>query len=129
MKKWLSEEWFDMVVELAKSQPNRPGATANMQYVITDCPDGKEIHYYWKVQDGKLLDAKLGDLSDAEFTMTMSYSDHMKMAKSELDPNAAFLQGRIKVTGNMAKLMGLLPITSSEEYKQLIKDIAEQTEF
>jgi putative sterol carrier protein len=129
MAKWLSPEWFEIVLDMAKSQPERPGATAKMQYVITDAPEGGEIHYYWIVENGKLLEAKLGDLPDAEFTMTMSYSDHMKMAKSELDPNTAFLQGRIKVTGNMAKLMGLLPITNSPEYKQLMKDIEAKTEF
>jgi hypothetical protein len=35
----------------------------------------------------------------------------------------------VKVTGNMAKLMSLLPITNSPEYKALQTQILETTEF
>jgi putative sterol carrier protein len=53
----------------------------------------------------------------------------VKIQKGELDPNAAFMQGRMKVTGNMAKLMALLPITNSPEYKELQERIREVTEY
>jgi putative sterol carrier protein len=129
MPKWLTQEWLDMTVEMAKNQPVRPGATARLQYVITNAPDGGEIHYYWVVEDGILKEAKLGDLEGAEITLTMTYEDHLSIAKSLLDPNTAFIQGRIKVTGNMPKLMSLLPITNSPEYKQLMKEIESKTEF
>ncbi len=129
MSKWLTQEWMDETREMAASQPERPGATAKMQYVITNTPDGNDIHYYWVLENGKLLDAKLGDLPDAEVTMTMTMDDHKSVQKGDLDANTAFMQGRIKVTGNMAKLMGLLPITNSPDYKQLQADITAITEF
>jgi putative sterol carrier protein len=53
----------------------------------------------------------------------------MRIQKGELDANAAFMQGRVKVTGNMAKLMAMLPITNSAEYKQLQVETLEITEF
>jgi putative sterol carrier protein len=53
----------------------------------------------------------------------------MRIQKGELDANAAFMQGRVKVTGNMAKLMSLLPITNSPEYKALQVQVLELTEF
>ncbi|NNN21948.1 MAG: hypothetical protein HKL80_08115 [Acidimicrobiales bacterium] len=129
MSKWLTQEWMDESKEMASSQPERPGATAKMQYVITDTPDGNDVHYYWVLENGKLLEAKLGDLPDAEVTMTMTMDDHRSVQKGDLDANTAFMQGRIKVTGNMAKLMGLLPITNSPDYKQLQADITAITEF
>jgi putative sterol carrier protein len=49
--------------------------------------------------------------------------------KGELDPNAGFMQGRMKVTGNMGKLMQLMPLTMSPEYKQLQEQVREITEF
>ena len=61
----------------------------------------------------------------------MSYDDAVKMQKGELDPNAAFMQGRIKVVpgSNMGKLMSLLPLTQSPEYKQIQSNINDITEY
>ncbi len=128
MSKWLSQEWLDETKKMAESQPERPGASATMQYVVTGGPDG-DIHYYWVLDNGKLKESKLGDHSDPEVTLTQTYDDAMKIQKGELDANAAFMQGRVKVTGNMAKLMSLLPLTNAPEYKQLQAEIAAVTEY
>ena len=104
MAKWLTQEWLDEGKKLAEGQPERPGASARLQYVITGGPDG-DIRYYWVLENGKLLESRLGELADAEVTLTQSYEDAMRIQKNELDANAAFMQGRVKVTGNMAKLM------------------------
>ena len=128
MPKYLSQEWLDQGQKLAESQPERPGASARMQYVVTGAPEG-DIHYYWVLENGKLIESKLGDLPDAEVTLTQTYDDSVKVQKGELDANAAFMQGRVKVTGNMAKLMSLLPLTNAPEYKQLQDQIREITEY
>lgn len=128
MAKFLSSEWIAQGKVLSETQPARPGATARMQYVVTGAPGG-DVSYYWVLEDGKLLEADLGELPDAEVTLTQSYEDAVRIQKGELDANAAFMQGRIKVTGNMAKLMSLLPITNSAEYKQLQTEILAKTEF
>jgi putative sterol carrier protein len=128
MSKWLSQEWLDETKKMAESQPERPGASARMQYVVTGGPDG-DIKYYWVLENGKLQESQLGELPDAEVTLTQTYEDAMKVQKGELDANAAFMQGRVKVTGNMAKLMSLLPLTNAPEYKQLQEQIQGITEF
>ena len=128
MAKFLTQEWHDETRKLAEGQPERPGASARMQYVVTGGPDG-DVKYYWVLENGKLLESSLGDLEDAEITLTQSYEDAVAIQKGELDANAAFMQGRVKVTGNMAKLMSLLPITNSPEYKQLQSEIREITEY
>ena len=128
MPKWLTQEWLDEQKRLAEGQPERPGATARMQYVVTEAPEG-DIRYYWVLENGKLLESRLGELSDAEVTLTVTYEDAMSIQKGELDANAAFMQGRIKVTGNMAKLMALLPITNSPEYKQFQEELREDTQY
>jgi len=128
MTKWLTQEWLDETRGLAERQPERPGASARMQYVVTGGPEG-DIQYYWLLENGKLTDSRLGKLDDAEVTLTTGYDDAVKIQRGELDANAAFMQGKVKVTGNMAKVMALLPITNSPEYKQLQAQIAEITEF
>ena len=128
MAKFLSQEYMDLQKKLAEDQPERPGTTARMQYVVTGGPDG-DIRYFWVLEDGKLLEAALGDKDDAEVTLTQTYDDAVKIAKGELDPNAAFMQGKIKVTGNMQKLMQLMPLTNAPEYKELQKQLRGQTDF
>jgi putative sterol carrier protein len=128
MSKWLSQEWLDETRKMAEGQPERAGASARMQYVVTGGPDG-DIEYYWVLENGKISESQLGRLDDAEVTLTTGYPDALKIQKGELDANAAFMQGKVKVTGNMAKVMSLLPITNSPEYKQLQTEIAAITEF
>jgi putative sterol carrier protein len=128
MSKWLTQDWLDETRKMAEGQPERPGASARMQYVVTGGPDG-DVKYYWVLENGKLQESQLGELGDAEVTMTQTYEDAMKIQKGELDANAAFMQGRIKVSGNMAKLMALMPLTNAPEYKDLQKQIQDITEY
>jgi putative sterol carrier protein len=128
MPKWLSQEWLDESKKLAEGQPERPGASARMQYVVTGGPDG-DVKYYWVLENGKLQESQLGEMPDPEVTLTQSYEDAKKIQLGELDANAAFMQGRVKVTGNMAKLMALLPLTNAPEYKQLQEQIGAITEY
>ena len=128
MAKYLTQEWLDLGRELSADQPEHPGASAKMQYVVTGGPDG-DIQYYWVLEDGKLREASLGAIDDADFTMTSTYDDSVAIAKGELDANAAFMQGKMKVTGNIGKLMQLMPLTMSPEYQALQVKARELTEF
>ena len=128
MAKYLTQEWLDINKELGDEFPERPGATARMQYVVTGAPEG-DVSYYWVLENGKILEATLGTDAGADFTITSTYDDSVKIAKQELDPNAAFMQGRMKVTGNMGKLMALMPLTQSPEYKAIQAKLSAATDF
>ena len=128
MAKWLSAEWMDEYLKMAQSQPSRPGATAAIQFEILNGPSGN-VFYYWIVEDGKLVECKLGELDEPEVVLSQEWNDAIAIQKCELDATAAFMQGKIKVTGNMGKLMALLPITTSDEYRDLQTAVAAVTEF
>jgi putative sterol carrier protein len=130
MPAYLSQEWLDTGRELAQQFPERAGATARLQYQVTGSPEG-DVHYYWVIDNGKLQESTLGDDPDAEITLSMTYEDAVKMQKGELDANAAFMQGRIKVIpgSNMGKLMSLLPLTQSAEYKAIQAKIDAITDY
>ncbi len=128
MPKYLSQEWLDTVKELAQEFPEKPGATARMQYVVTGAPEG-EVKYYQVIDEGKMQEAKVGEDPNADFTITVAYEDSKKIQQGQLDANAAFMQGRLKVTGNMGKLMSLMPLTQSAEYKQIQSKVNEQTDY
>jgi putative sterol carrier protein len=128
MPQYLTQEWLDQQQKIAQEFPERPGATAHLQYVVTGGPEA-DIKYYWVLENGKLQQSKLGEDPDAEVTLTLSYDDSVKIQKAELDETAAFMQGRLKVTGNMGKLMSLMPLTQSPEYKSIKAKITDITEF
>lgn len=128
MVRYLSAEWMALIKELAATFPETPGATARLQYVITGGPDG-EVRYHHVVDNGQTVEHALGDDPEAEVTLTSTYDDKMKVDKGELDANAAFMQGRVKITGNIAKVMALLPLTNKAEYQEILAQVREQTEF
>lgn len=128
MAKYLTQEWHDTAKALAQSFPERPGATARMVYVVSGSPDG-EIVYHQIIENGKVVEQGLGPCENAEMTMTVTWDDAVKMQQGELDANAAFMQGRMKVAGNMAKLMALMPLTMSPEYKDIQVAIRQHTDF
>ncbi|HSH23067.1 MAG TPA: SCP2 sterol-binding domain-containing protein [Acidimicrobiales bacterium] len=128
MVKYLSPEWMALTKELAADFPETPGATARLQYVVTGGPEG-EVRYHHIIDNGHTVEHALGDDPEADVTLTSTYDDKMKVDKGELDANAAFMQGRVKVSGNIAKVMALLPLTSKPEYKAIQEKVREQTEF
>ena len=128
MAKYLTQEWLDLFKELAQEFPERPGASAVMQYVITGAPDG-DVKYVQKIENGKMTQSQLGADDDAEFTLSMGYDDAVKVQKGEMEATAAFMQGKMKVSGNMAKMMSLLPITNSPEWKALQEKVNAVTEY
>jgi predicted lipid carrier protein YhbT len=128
MAKYLSQEWLDEGRKLSDEFPERPGASARMQYVVSGAPGG-DVKYYWVLENGKILESKIGEDANADFTITTTYDDAKKIQDGELDPNAAFMQGRMKVTGNMGKLMALMPLTQSPEYKAIQEKIRAVTEY
>lgn len=128
MATYLTQEWLELQRAIAQDFPETPGATVRLQYHVKDGPGG-DVDYFWVLEDGKLLEACLGDDPDAEVELTVTWDDSGKIQRAELDETAAFMQGRLKATGNMGKLMALMPLTQSAEYKDLKARITEQTGF
>lgn len=128
MAKFLTQEWLDLQTELAQDLPERPGASTRMQYKVSGAPDG-DVTFHAVIDNGKIVENALGEDDRAEFTMAVNYDDFCKVNKGELDANAAFMQGRIKVIGNMGKLMSLMPLTQSAEYKAVAEKVNESTEY
>ena len=128
MAKFLSQEWMERAKALAADFPETPGATVRLQQVVTGGPDG-EVKYYRVIENGKTLEQTLGEDPDADVTLTNSYEDAVKVMKGELDANAAFMQGRVKVTGNMAKIMSLIPLTAKPEYREIEEKLRLETEY
>ena len=107
MAKFLSQEWADEVrTALNNSDDVRSaikGVELCIQQVVTGAPDG-EVKYWTKFDDGK-VDGGVGEAPDPDVTISQDYDTAVSMNKGELNAQAAFMQGKLKVTGNMGKLL------------------------
>lgn len=128
MPRYLTQEWLDEARRLGADQPERPGASVRVNYVVTRGP-GDEVLYHTVLQNGRVVESGLGSLDDAEVTLSSSWADSVSVARGELDINTAFMQGKLKVAGHMAKLMSLLPLYKTPEYLALQERIRADTEF
>ncbi|MEO7571099.1 MAG: SCP2 sterol-binding domain-containing protein [Acidimicrobiales bacterium] len=124
----LSEGWLDHLKRAAADLPERADVTARIQHVVTGTPAG-EVRYRLSWLDGRLADAGLGDDPDADVTFLQTHADALQVARGEVGVEVAFMQGRAKVTGDMGRVMALMPLLTSDEYRSLIVEVSEQTEY
>ena len=106
--KYLSQEWIDAYNAVLTDDAVRTalkGKSAAIQMVISDPAQG-EIRYWLRIADGG-ASAGLGDLDDADVTISQSYETSAQVNKGELDGQKAFTQGKVKIKGKMLKMMQL----------------------
>ncbi len=107
--KFLSEEWAKAMSDALNSSEDfkkaASGQQVKLQQVVTDTPNG-ETKYYFTLDNGS-VDVGLGEIADAEATLTQNYDTASAIAKQELNATNAFMQGKLKISGNMMKLMQL----------------------
>ncbi len=108
--KFLTEEWANEITNALNSSEEfkkaASGQQVKLQQVVTDAPDGGEFKYYFVLENGT-AEVGIGEAADAEATLTQSYDTAVAIAKQELNATNAFMQGKLKITGNMMKLMQL----------------------
>lgn len=128
MASWLSDGWIADTLELGAAMPYQAGVSATLQYFLTD-DDGTEYSYYWTIQDGQLGAAGLGEHPSPDVELSVSVDDARSMQTGVTDATSAFMEGKLRVDGNLDLLMQLLPITGSSEYQELERELARRTDF
>jgi putative sterol carrier protein len=114
--KFLSEEWARAITDALNSSADFKKAAANqhakIQQVVTETPDGTDVRYYFKLEDNA-AEVSLGELADAEATISQNYATATAINKQELNAQNAFMQGKLKIQGNMMKLMQLQGVVNT----------------
>lgn len=128
MTSFLSPQWVSASRALWSQSLVAPGPDASVSFTLTGAPQDAG-GFWWRLEDGALADAGVGALEDAEVAFTLSYRDAVSLVKGESDLNAGFMQGRIKVAGDTAKLFSVLALTASEAYKAMLSELGRQTDF
>lgn len=107
MAKFLSDEYMTAATEALRSHAGFMNAITDvdldLQFVITDAPEG-EVDYRLVVTDGGVTLARgMGESPDV--TVTNTYETAVGISTGELNTQMAFMTGKLKVSGNMAVLM------------------------
>ena len=128
---FLSDEWLDeakAIRDKYTGQGTPMGHQIKMNQIITDVPFGEgELKLYMDTSTGGIVMEK-GQLDDADVTVTTDYETARKIFVDQ-DPQAgmqAFMSGKIKVQGDMMKLMqmqGAAPDEAARKVADEIKDI------
>ncbi len=102
--KFLSEDWATEVTNtLQANEQFKASADMSVQFVVTDAPEG-EVKFYMDATGDDPVQV-MGELDDADVTITSNYETTSAIFSGELNTQMAFMTGKIKVSGNMAKLM------------------------
>jgi putative sterol carrier protein len=107
VSKFLTEGWAQ---DVTKALTNHEGfknaigaADLGIQFTTEETPDG-DVDYYLRSSGGS-TNVAVGTLDDPDVTVKQSYDTAVAISKGELNTQTAFMTGKLKVSGNLAKLM------------------------
>ncbi|MBA3552504.1 MAG: SCP2 sterol-binding domain-containing protein [Actinobacteria bacterium] len=108
--KFLSEEWAASVQaalnanEAFRSQAT--STTASVQQIVQGGPEGEQR--YWFKLEGAEAHLGTGDAQGpVDATITQDYETAVGLMKNEVSGMAAYMSGKLRVSGDLMKLMQL----------------------
>lgn len=99
----------------------------SVQFVVSGSPSG-EVKHVWEINEGRLVSSVVGSKSDAEIVISISWDDAVQIQQGALNPSVAFMQGRMKASGNMTKFLTLLSSTAWPQFEEWQQKLREKTE-
>jgi hypothetical protein len=130
---FLSDEWLAEAKKVREEYRGKVPPTAHtvkMNQIITDVPFGEgTLEAHMDTSSGE-MEMDTGHIADPDVTVTVDYAT-AKAIFVENNPQAgmqAFMAGKVKVQGDMTKLMAMqsgAPDATAAELAQRIADITE----
>ena len=136
MPQFLSDEWMDEAKKIREELEGPSAASPHqvrMNLVVTECPDGvgteSSVNAHMDSSDGQMK-MDVGHLENPELTVTVDY-ETAKAIFVDQNPQAgmqAFMAGKVKVQGDMTKLMAMqqgAPDAAQQQIAARIKEITD----
>lgn len=128
---FLSPEWVAAAKEIQESMPKPeapPAHAVKMNLVITEAPfSDADIHAHMDTSDGEVK-MDLGHMESPDLTVSVDWAT-AKAIFVDQNPQAgmqAFMAGKVKVQGDMTKLMAMqqsAPDPAAQAVAEKIKEI------
>jgi hypothetical protein len=122
---FLSDEWMAAARDIRAKYEDRATEVTQViriNQVITDVPFGAgTVHSYLDTSSGRMV-MELGELDEPDATITTDYAT-AKALFVDQDPAAgmqAFMAGKVKVQGDMMKLMAMQTALPNDDTAQQV---------
>ena len=112
--KFLSEEWAEAVTKAVNEneafQKAAGSQVARIQNVVAT-PEGEKKYFF--TLEGGTAQLSMGEIDGPDATISQDYQTAMALSKNDLSATAAFMSGKIRVSGDLMKLMQMQGIFST----------------
>jgi hypothetical protein len=107
MPRYLSPEWLEAAQRAIDARASRPGAAAGVdivvQHVVGGGVDGDVTYHVRLADDG--VSIREGEAPDPTVVFSEDYATAAAISRGELSAQSAFITGRIKVHGDLPRLV------------------------
>ncbi len=124
--KYLSDEWFNKVKELSEEiNPEIPSQMADMKINMTVTSDEGDCELC--LNGGKIEKGHIPDAT-TKVTVPLEFAKKIFIDQDRAAGMQAFMSGKLKIEGDMSKMMAMQGIQPTESQKKLQEMIREMTE-
>lgn len=89
---------------------------AKLTLNVAGAPGG-DVDLTWHAENGSAA-VEQGAVADADVVVTVKYKDFVELLSGELPPAAAYMQGRLKPSGDMTLILRLLALSCRPEFER-----------
>jgi len=104
---FLSDTWVDALDDAARRHPGNVDSTSDTPLIVQQTVVGTkwgDVSYRLEVREGTIT-VRHGAVLDPTVTLTTDRATAAAIARGELAAQAAFMQGRLRIGGNVGALL------------------------
>ncbi|KAI4468548.1 dehydrogenases short chain [Holotrichia oblita] len=109
----LSDAVFEMIQSRVKEQPEK-AKSVNAVFLFNITKDGKQVKQWTMDLKNASIHEGTPTSGKPQTTLTISDSDFIELATGKLNPQTAFMKGKLKVAGNIMLAQKLGPLLKSD---------------